>query len=84
MSKITKLSTKGQVIIPKEVREHQGWTPGAELLVEEHGKTVVLRPRQPTGSTTLRDLLGIAGYQGPRRSLDEMEAGIARGARDSS
>jgi hypothetical protein len=32
--------------------------------------------------TTLEDLIGCAGYSGPSRSLEEMEAGIARGARE--
>lgn len=80
--KITRLSTKGQVIIPKEVREHQGWDAGVELLVEEQGNTVVLRSAKADGTTTLRDLLGITGYQGPRLSQAEMEEGIARGARE--
>ncbi len=32
--------------------------------------------------TTLDDLVGCAGYKGPTRSLEEMEAAIARGAWD--
>jgi hypothetical protein len=30
----------------------------------------------------LEDLVGCAGYHGPRRSLEEMEAAIAQGARE--
>ena len=33
----TRLSSKGQVIIPKAVRERQGWQPGTELEVEDQG-----------------------------------------------
>ena len=33
----TRLSTKGQLIIPKEIRERHGWGPGSELEIEDHG-----------------------------------------------
>jgi hypothetical protein len=33
--------------------------------------------------TTLEDLLGCTGYRGPAHSLEEMEAGIAAGARQN-
>jgi len=78
----TRLSTKGQLIIPKDIRERHGWTPGIELLVEDHGDSVVLRRAEDIPETTLEDLVGCAGYKGPTRSLAEMEAGIAEGARE--
>jgi hypothetical protein len=31
--------------------------------------------------TRLEDLIGCTGYKGPAKSLDEMEAGVAEGAR---
>ena len=78
----TRLSTKGQLIIPKEIRERHGWTPGMELMVEDRGDSVVLRRAEHLPETTLDDLVGCAGYEGPARSLEEMEAAIARGARE--
>jgi hypothetical protein len=36
---------------------------------------------QDVAETRLEDLIGCTGYQGPARTLEEMEAGIARGAR---
>ena len=74
------LSAKGQIIIPKEIRERHGWTPGMELILEDHGDSVVLRQAEHLPETTLEDLVGCAGYKGPARSLEEMEAAIARGA----
>jgi AbrB family looped-hinge helix DNA binding protein len=79
----TRLSTKGQLIIPKEIRERHGWTPGIELIVEDHGDSVILRRAEDVPETTLEDLVGCAGYRGPTRSLKDMEAGIAKGARES-
>jgi AbrB family looped-hinge helix DNA binding protein len=80
----TRLSTKGQLIIPKEVRERLGWTPGIDLLVEDRGDAVVVRRADDFPEISLEDLIGCAGYQGPARTLEEMEAGIAEGARRSS
>jgi AbrB family looped-hinge helix DNA binding protein len=77
----TKLSTKGQLIIPKEVRERMGWRAGTELDVEERGVEVILRPPVVATAASLEELRGCAGYRGPRRTLAEMEAAVRRGAR---
>lgn len=81
---VTKLSTKGQLIIPKEIRDRHGWSAGTEIEIEDRSDTVVLRPVDDLQypETTFDDLVGCAGYRGPRRSQEEMEAGIARGARE--
>lgn len=39
----TKLSSKGQVVIPEEVRERLGLKPGAQFVVMGSGDTVVLK-----------------------------------------
>lgn len=79
----TRLSTKGQLIIPKDIRDRHGWVAGMELLIEERGDGVVLRPVQELPETTLDEIMGCTGYRGPRHSLEEMEAAIAKGARES-
>jgi len=78
----TRLSTKGQLIIPKEIRARHGWTSGTELVVEDHEDSVVLRRAEDLPETTLEDLIGCSGYMGPARTLEEMEAAIAQGARE--
>jgi AbrB family looped-hinge helix DNA binding protein len=77
----TRLSTKGQLIIPKEIRERHGWGPGAEIEIEDRGDAIVLRRVAEVPESTLEEILGCTGYRGPAHSLEEMEAGIARGAR---
>lgn len=77
-----RLSTKGQLVVPKEIRVRHGWTEGTELFLEDQDDTVVLRAPRLFPETTLEDLVGCAGYKGPARSLEEMEAGIAEGARE--
>ncbi len=79
----SRLSTKGQLIIPKEIRDRHGWRTGIELEIEDRGECVVLRPVDAAPETTLEELFGCTGYEGPARSLEEMEAAIAKGARES-
>lgn len=77
----TRLSTKGQLILPKEVRERHGWAPGTVLEVVERGDAVLIRPVERVPETTLEEILGCTGYRGPARSLAEMEEAIEREAR---
>jgi AbrB family looped-hinge helix DNA binding protein len=79
----TTLSTKGQIIIPKEIRERHGWGPGLSLEVVEQGDSVILRPVRARPRTTVDELLGCLPYRGRPKTLEEMEAGVARGARKS-
>jgi AbrB family looped-hinge helix DNA binding protein len=78
----TKLSTKGQLIIPQEIRRRLGWRAGTELDVEEREGGVIVRLPIELPTTSLTELIGCAGYQGPRRSLEDMDEAIARGARE--
>ncbi|MFN7959733.1 MAG: AbrB/MazE/SpoVT family DNA-binding domain-containing protein [Thermoanaerobaculia bacterium] len=78
------LSTKGQLVIPKEVRDRHGWGPGTQLLLEEEGECLILRAApSDLPETNLADLLGCLAYQGPAISLEEMEEAIARGGREA-
>ncbi len=82
----TTLSSKGQVIIPKAVREAKGWHAGDEFVVEVLDGGVLLRPSRrvlEVRPTTIEEVLGCAGYRGPRMSLRDMEEGVRRGARRS-
>ena len=77
---LTRLSTKGQLIIPRAIRVRRGWRAGAELVIEERGDDVILRLAAEPAETRIEDLVGCTGYRGRRRSLREMKEGIAKGA----
>jgi AbrB family looped-hinge helix DNA binding protein len=77
----TVLSQKGQVVIPKKLREERGWEPGLRLAVEVTRDGLILRPLEATRAEAAASLLGIVGYHGPRRTLADMEAAIEKGAR---
>jgi AbrB family looped-hinge helix DNA binding protein len=78
----TRLSSKGQVILPKAIREAYHWSVGTELEIEECPDGIVLRPKKPVPTTRLSDVVGCAGYRGPAKSLEDMEEAIARGVRE--
>ena len=78
----TRLSSKGQVILPKSVRDAYNWQPGTEFSVEAAGGGVLLCPLRKVPATRLKDVVGCAGYKGRTKSLDDMERAIARGVKE--
>ena len=54
----TRLSNKGQIVIPKTVREHYGWERGLDFIVEDAGEGVLLRPVKPYRKTSIKEVLG--------------------------
>ena len=77
----TRLSSKGQVIIPKPVRDRLGWREGTEIDVEDHGDAVVLRISRLFPRTTIEDVRGCLAYRGPRLSLAQMDEAVRAEAR---
>ena len=41
---VTSLSTKGQIVIPQEIREKLGLEPGTKLIVIQEGDSILLKP----------------------------------------
>jgi len=76
----TRLSSKGQVIIPKSSRDTHHWEVGQELVVIDTEEGVLLKPARPFPVATLDELAGCLRYRGPAKSLDEMEGAIQQGA----
>ena len=76
----TRLSSKGQVIIPKSSRDSHHWEVGQELVVIDTEQGVLLKPAQPAPAATLGELAGCLSYTGIAKSLGEMEQAIEWGA----
>jgi AbrB family looped-hinge helix DNA binding protein len=73
----THLSSRGQIVIPKSIREAHNWTSGQEFEIIESGTTLVLRPKKPFPETTLDDVVGCANYDGPRIPTGELSGAHA-------
>jgi AbrB family looped-hinge helix DNA binding protein len=78
----TTLSTKGQLILPKAVRDRRGWSSGDRLVVEVRPVGVLLRRESVRAPTRLEDVAGMLHEPG-RRPLTpaQEEAGMAEGFR---
>ena len=77
----TRLSSKGQLVLPKSLRDADSWSEGTEFIVERVPEGVLLRPVHAFPVTQLTDVIGCAGYSGPAHSVAEMEQAIAKGVR---
>jgi len=72
----TTLSTKGQVILPKSIRERRRWGPGTRLVVEDTPEGVLLKPAPLFPPTRPQDVYGMLKYSGPPKTIEEMDAAI--------
>lgn len=57
MNAFTKMSDKGQVVVPKTVRDLKGWLPGTDLEVIDLGDGIMLRPRRRGTTLTVDDAI---------------------------
>jgi AbrB family looped-hinge helix DNA binding protein len=74
----TRLSTKGQIILPKPIRESKAWKPGMEFIVEERPEGVLLRPASLFPRTTLDEVIGCLKWKGKPKTIAQMNRAIAR------
>ena len=77
----TRLSSKGQVIIPKAVRARHQWQAGQELQAIDMADGILLRPASPFPETTLQEVDACLPFSGKAKTLEEMEKAISKGAR---
>ena len=75
----TTVSTKGQVILPKPIRDARNWGPGTRLEVVETPDGVLLKPvrQRALPPTTIDEVLGMLKYEGPPITIEEMDEAIA-------
>jgi AbrB family looped-hinge helix DNA binding protein len=81
MMEITRLSSKGQIIIPQSIREAHKWQTGLEFNVIDTDQGILLTPRMPFKTTSIKEVIGCVNYKGRKKTLKEMEEGIAKGAK---
>ncbi len=77
MNAQTKLSAKGQVVIPKDVRDRLKLKPGARFEVSERMGVIQLTPSvrtNPFPPTTIEDIRAIPRWTGRTRSVAEISS----------
>jgi bifunctional DNA-binding transcriptional regulator/antitoxin component of YhaV-PrlF toxin-antitoxin module len=76
-------SSKGQVVIPKDVRDAKGFVPGAKAEMVDVPEGVLIRAvRLPIKKRPISELFGILAphYRGPPISVEEMNEAVAESA----
>lgn len=72
------ISSKGQIVIPKGVRDALGLETGGKLMLERVGQRLILEapqpPRERISYEEFRRLL--PRYEGPPATLEEMRSAI--------
>lgn len=76
---VTVISSKGQVVLPKALRDRRNWPSGTRLTVEETPDGLLLRPARLFPETTLDEVAGMLKWDGPPLSIEEMDAAVLEG-----
>lgn len=74
MNAKTTLSAKGQVVIPKDVRDSLGLKPGEQLSVWQVGRRIILEaPELPRERISYEEFRRrVPKYTGPRVAIEDM------------
>jgi len=70
----TRMSSKGQVVIPEDVRKALGLEAGAQFVVMGDGDTVVLKRIAVPAKSELRAMLGKVRLQARRAGIKPTDA----------
>jgi AbrB family looped-hinge helix DNA binding protein len=72
----TKMSTKGQVVLPKALRDKRRLKGGARFVVEDRPDGILLKPVEARKKFTIDDWAGVLKYKGPSHTVEEMNEAI--------
>jgi AbrB family looped-hinge helix DNA binding protein len=73
----TRLSSKGQVVIPEEVRKRLGLTAGVQFVVVGEGDVVILKVVSPPSKDEFDDLVSKARRQARKAGMKRSDIGAA-------
>jgi AbrB family looped-hinge helix DNA binding protein len=76
----TRLSTKGQIVLPKSIRSSRDWRPGTAFTIEETSDGILLRPAAHFPSAGLDEVAGCLRSRGKSKTPTQMRAAIGREA----
>ena len=74
----TRLSTKGQIILPKSIRVSRDWKPGTAFTIEETGDGVLLRPAAVFPSAGIDEVAGCLRSKRKSKTPAQMRTAIGR------
>lgn len=78
----TRMSSKGQVVLPSSIRHMRNWVAGTEFLVEETAEGILLKPVKTVAATQVEQVAGMLksrrSSNRPPISQADMDAAIAQ------
>jgi AbrB family looped-hinge helix DNA binding protein len=74
----TRLSSKGQIVVPKNIRQSRAWEPGTEFTVEETDEGILLRPATRFPITRIDEVAGCLRRSGKAKTLAQMRTAVGR------
>src|ERR1700693_272999 len=74
----TRLSTKGQIILPKGIRDSRAWGPGTEFSVEETEEGILLRPAAHFPEANLEEAAGCLRAKRKSKTPAQIRAAMGR------
>ena len=72
----TTLSSKGQVVIPKEIRDELHWDAGTQIALVSSASGVTLRAVPKNPGRKFADLIGLLKHAGAPLSIEELCAPV--------
>ena len=78
----TRISSKGQIVIPKLVRERHRWKPGTELAVIDAAGGVRIEALRPGKTLGARDVFGCLQHKGKPLPIDQLTAPVKLAGKD--
>ena len=73
----TRMSSKGQVVIPEEIRDRLGLKAGTQFVVVGNRDSVILKAISAPSVEEFNDLIGQARRQARRAGLKKSDVGAA-------
>jgi AbrB family looped-hinge helix DNA binding protein len=73
----TRLSSKGQIVIPEEIRTRMGLKPGAQFVVMGEGDVVILKSISPPSMEEFDELIAKVREQARRAGLRQKDIAAA-------
>ena len=77
----TVISTKGQVILPKAIRDKRHWPAGTRLTVEDTAEGILLKSAPVFPATSVEGVFGALAFKGKAKTIEEMDAALAAEAK---
>ncbi len=72
-----KLSSKGQFILPKAIRDRHHWDAGTEFVIIDRGAELVIKPTRVFPPTELEALETPSVYQGKPLTIEDMKQAVS-------